>query len=137
MGKKMFGSKSNEFVENFWLLLLRIGAGGAMLTHGIPKFLKLLHGDTAFADPFGIGSLPSFILVVFAEFLCSVLVIVGITTRLATIPIIITMLVAIFMIHGNDPFAAKEMAVLFLLLFATILVFGSGKFALGNWISGN
>ncbi len=137
MGKKMLGSKSNDFLENLWLLLLRIGAGGAMLTHGIPKLLKLVHGDTAFADPFGIGALPSFILVVFAEFLCSVLVIVGITTRLATVPIIITMLVAIFMIHGNDAFAAKEMAVLFLLLFTTILVFGSGRFALGNIISGN
>lgn len=133
----MLGTRSNEFVENLWLLLLRIGSGGAMLTHGIPKFLKLLHGDTAFADPFGIGSLPSFILVVFAEFLCSVLIIAGITTRLATIPIIITMFVAIFMIHGNDPFAAKEMAVLFLLLFSSILVFGSGRFALGNLVRGN
>jgi putative oxidoreductase len=41
------------------------------------------------------------------------------------------------MIHGNDPFAAKEMAVLFLLLFSSILVFGSGRFALGNLVRGN
>lgn len=133
----MLGSKSNEFVENLWLLLLRVGAGAGMLTHGIPKFMNLLHGETAFADPFGIGQFPSFILVVFAEFLCSVLVILGIATRLAAIPLVITMAVAAFLIHGGQPFAKMELALLYLLLFATILVFGSGRFALGNLIRGN
>jgi len=137
MGKKMLGSKSNEFLENLWLLLLRAGSGAFMLTHGIPKLMKLISGDTSFADPFGIGQLPSFVLVVFAEFFCSVLVILGITTRLATIPIIITMAVAAFMIHGGQGFAKQEMALLYLLLFTTILVFGSGRFALGNLIRGN
>ncbi|WP_205461948.1 DoxX family protein [Mangrovibacterium lignilyticum] len=137
MGKRMLGSRSNEFVENLWLLLLRVGSGAFLLTHGIPKLLKLISGDTAFADPFGIGQLPSFILVVFAEFFCSVLVILGIMTRLATIPIIITMLVAAFMIHAGQGFGKQEMALLYLLLFATILVFGSGRFALGNLIRGN
>ncbi|RKD87865.1 DoxX family protein [Mangrovibacterium diazotrophicum] len=137
MGKKMLGSKSNEFLENLWLLLLRAGSGAFMLTHGVPKLMKLISGDTSFADPFGIGQLPSFVLVVFAEFFCSVLVILGITTRLATIPIIITMAVAAFMIHGGQGFAKQEMALLYLLLFTTILVFGSGRFALGNLIRGN
>jgi len=137
MGKKMLGSKSNEFVENLWLLLLRVGAGAFMLTHGVPKLMKLISGDTSFADPFGIGQLPSFILAVFAEFFCSVLVVLGIATRLATIPIIITMTVAVFFILGGQPFANKEMALLYLLLFTTILVFGSGRFALGNLIRGN
>ena len=137
MGKKMLGSKSNEFVENLWLLLLRACSGGFMLTHGIPKFMKLIAGDTSFADPFGIGSLPSFILVIFAELLCSVLIILGIATRLASIPLIITMAVAAFLVHGGQAFAHKEMALLYLLLFITILVFGSGRFALGNLIRGN
>lgn len=136
MAKKMLGSKSNEFVENLWLLILRASAGGFMLTHGIPKLMKLVHGDTSFADPFGIGSLPSFILAIFAEVICSVLIILGIGTRLAAIPLIITMAVAAFMIHSNDAFAVKEMALLYLVLFITILVYGSGKFALGGLISG-
>jgi len=137
MGKKMLGSKSNEFVENMWLLLLRVGAGGAMLTHGFPKLMKLVNGNNAFSDPFGIGAVPSLLLVIFAEFFCAVLVVLGITTRLAAIPIIVTMVVAIFWIHSGSNFAAKEMAVLYLLLFTTILVFGSGRFALGNLIRGN
>ncbi len=133
----MLGTKSNEFLENAWLLLLRVGAGGAMLTHGIPKLLKLIQGDTAFADPFGIGALPSFILVVFAEFFCSILVILGIVTRFAAVPLVITMIVAAFIIHGGQGFAKMELAVLYLLAFSTILVFGSGRFALGNLIRGN
>ena len=136
MGKKMLGPKTNEFVENLWLLVLRAGAGAFMMTHGVPKLQKLLAGDLAFADPFGIGSTPSLILAVFAEVFCSALVVLGIATRLATIPLIVTMSVAAFMIHANDPFARKEMAFLYLLIFITILVYGSGKFALGNVIRG-
>ncbi|MFV0378555.1 MAG: DoxX family protein [Mangrovibacterium sp.] len=136
MAKKMLGSKSNEFVENLWLLILRASAGGFMLTHGIPKLMKLVHGDTAFADPFGIGALPSFILTTFAEVFCSALIVLGIGTRLAAVPLVVIMAVAAFIIHGNDPFANKEMALLYLLLFITILVYGSGKFALGSIISG-
>lgn len=132
----MLGSKSNEFVENLWLLILRASAGGLMLTHGIPKLMKLVHGDTSFADPFGIGALPSFILAIFAEVICSTLIILGIGTRLATIPLIITMAVAAFMVHASDSLAVKEMALLYLVLFITILVYGSGKFALGGLISG-
>lgn len=137
MGKRMLGSRSNEFVENLWLLLLRAGSGAFMLTHGVPKLMKLISGDTSFADPFGIGQLPSLILVIFAELLCSVLVILGIATRLAAIPVIVTMSVAAFIIHAGQPFANKEMALLYLLLFTTILMFGSGRFALGNLIRGN
>lgn len=136
MGKKMLGPKTNEFVENVWLLMLRAGAGAFMMTHGVPKLQKLLAGDLAFADPFGIGSTPSLILAVFAEVFCSALVVLGIATRLATLPLIVTMSVAAFMIHANDPFARKEMAFLYLLIFITILVYGSGKFALGNVIRG-
>ncbi|MGD9929506.1 MAG: DoxX family protein [Mangrovibacterium sp.] len=136
MGKKMLGPKTNEFMENVWLLVLRAGAGAFMMTHGVPKLQKLLAGDLAFADPFGIGSTPSLILAVFAEVFCSALVVLGIATRLATLPLIVTMSVAAFMIHANDPFARKEMAFLYLLIFITILVYGSGKFALGNVIRG-
>ena len=136
MGKKMLGPKSNEFVENLWLLLLRAGGGAFMMTHGIPKLQKLLAGNLAFADPFGIGSTPSLILVIFAEVFCSALIVLGIATRLASIPLIVTMSVAAFMIHANDAFASKEMALLYLLIFITILVYGSGKFALGNLIRG-
>ena len=125
---KFLGPRANDFVLNLWLLLLRLAAGGFMLTHGIPKFLKLVNGNTAFADPFGLGETLSLVLAVFAEFLCSVLVMLGISTRLATLPLIFTMGVAAFYIHGNDPFQRKELSLLYFIVFITILVVGGGKF---------
>ena len=129
---RLLGPRTNNTITNLWLLLLRASAGGFMLTHGIPKFLKLIEGNFQFADPFGIGSATSLFLVVFAEFFCSVLIILGIGTRLATIPLISTMTVAAFDIHGSDAFQRKELALLYLVIFLTILVFGGGKYEAGR-----
>lgn len=129
---KLLGPRTNNTITNLWLLLLRVSAGGFMLTHGIPKFLKLIEGNFQFADPFGIGSATSLFLAVFAEFFCSVLLILGIGTRFATIPLIFTMTVAAFDIHGSDAFQRKELALLYLVIFLTILVFGGGNYEAGK-----
>lgn len=130
---RLLGSRTNDTIVNIWLLLFRVSAGAFMLTHGIPKFLKLVEGSTQFADPLGIGQTLSLILAVFAEFLCSVLLILGIGTRLASLPLIATMAIAAFYVHGADPFQRKEMALLYLIVYITILVFGGGKFELGRF----
>lgn len=131
---KLLGPRTNDAVINLWLLLLRVAGGGFMLTHGIPKFLKLINGDLSFADPIGLGSTVSLLLVVFAEFLCSVLLIFGIGTRLATVPLIVTMSVAAFISHSGGPFQRKETALLYLLIFITLLVFGGGKYEAGKFL---
>lgn len=126
--------KATPLVQDIWLLILRVTASGAMLTHGIPKFLNLTKGNFAFPDPFGIGSEPSLILAISAEFICSILVALGILTRWATIPIILTMVTAIFFIHRGASFSEMELAVMYLLAFASISIFGSGNFAIGRLI---
>ena len=131
---RLFGPRTNEVIENLWLLIMRASAGAFMLTHGFPKLMKLVNGEMGFADPFGLGQPISLVLAVFAEVVCSVLVIAGVGTRLATIPLIVTMSVAAFMVHGNDSFQRKEMALLFLVTFITILVFGGGKYSLGKFL---
>jgi len=134
---KMVGPRTNEFIENSWLLLLRVIIGATMLTHGIPKFQTLLAGgEIMFPDPLGFGATWALILAVFAEVLCSVLLILGIASRWASIPLIITMGVAFFSVHAHDPFAKKEMALIYLLVYLTILVFGGGRFSLGRVIQG-
>jgi putative oxidoreductase len=107
-----------------------------MLTHGLPKLSRLTSGEEIkFADPFGFGPAVSLILVVFAEVICSVLIMLGLATRLASIPPIITMLVAAFHAHIDDPFGTKEKPLLFLLIFIVLLVFGSGKYSIDQKIS--
>jgi len=116
--------------KNIGLAILRIGTATLMLTHGIPKLSNLLSGNIEFADPIGIGATPSLILVVVAEFVCPLLILIGYKTRWAAIPPIIAMLVAVFFVHITDPFGKMEKALLFTLLFVTILIMGAGKYSI-------
>ncbi|MDX1271329.1 DoxX family protein [Bizionia paragorgiae] len=111
------------------LLILRVGAGGLMLIHGIPKLQMLFSGEIQFPGVMGLSPTISLILAVFSEVLCSVLILIGLKTRLATIPLILTMLIAVFMIHASDPFAKQELGLLYLFLYIPLFLLGSGKFS--------
>jgi len=90
MIKKLTSVRIDEFVNpDVAILLLRIGTASLILTHGIPKLLRILEGDFSFGDPIGIGPTASLILVTFAEAICAALVIIGLVTRAALIPLII------------------------------------------------
>lgn len=129
--KNTYTTNLNLSQIDLGLLILRLGAGALMLTHGTPKLLKLFGSEEiAFADPLGIGMGITLALVVFAEFICSILVILGLGTRLAAIPLIVTMFTAAFIIHAADPFQRKEMAILYLLIFTVLLITGGGKHSL-------
>lgn len=129
--KKLLHTSFNQAYLDIYLLILRLGVAGFMLTHGVPKLFKLFAGGAIkFADPIGLGPATSLSLTVFSEFLCSILIAFGLGTRLATIPLIITMLVAAFIAHGDDPFGQKEKALLFMLIYGTLLVLGAGKYSL-------
>jgi len=118
------------------LLILRIGVASLMLTHGIPKLQMLFGGEEIqFPGVMGLSPAISLGLAVFAEVLCSVLIFIGLGTRYASIPLIITMLVAIFMIHGNDPIALREPGLLYLFFYIPLLILGSGKFSVDRVIS--
>ena len=123
--------------ETLGRLILRLGTGGMMLTHGYPKLAKLIEtGKFEFGDPIGLGPAISLILTIFAEFLCSILVVIGFKTRLAAIPPAFTLLVAAFMVHGADPFQRKEKALLYLVCFVAIALLGPGKYSLDENLKG-
>jgi putative oxidoreductase len=122
-----------DLLQDLALLIIRLGAGGMMLTHGIPKIGRLFgEGPVKFADPFGLGPEISLGMAIFAEVICTVLVMIGFKTRLATIPIILTMLTAAFYAHWNDPFGKKELPLLYICVFLGVLAFGAGKYAIDN-----
>ena len=113
------------------LLILRIGVAALMLTHGLPKLYMLLEGgEIQFPGVMGLSPAISLSLAVFAEVIASIFILFGLATRLAAIPLIITMMVAVFMIHANDPFATKELGLLYIFLYIPLLILGSGKFSL-------
>jgi len=119
-------------LQNIGLLILRLVGGGFMLTHGIPKLMKLMGGDKSFADPLGLGEGTSLVLTVFAEFICAIFLIFGFATRWVAIPLFVTMLVAAFIVHGSDPFGDKELALLYGGIYLAIAFLGSGRFGLDS-----
>jgi len=113
------------------LLILRVWVGLILaFQHGLGKLTSFTQRSENFADPLGVGSSISLGLVVFAEFFCSLALVLGLFTRAAVIPLIITMLVAAFVIHGDDPFGRKELALMFLGPFIAFLFTGPGRFSL-------
>lgn len=121
---------------NIALLLLRVTVSCFMMTHGWSKLLKLLEGgEIKFGDPIGIGPTASLVLVVFSEFFCSLLIATGLWTRLASIPLIITMCVAAFITHASDSFGKKELALLYLTAYAFIAITGPGKYSIDGLMS--
>ena len=116
-------------LTNLALLVLRLGASGMLLTHGIPKIQGLFSNPVEFPDPLGVGATTSLILALIGEVVGPLLVIIGYKTKLAAIPTIILMLVALLIYHLNDPFATKEKALLYLLLFTVIFLAGPGKYS--------
>ena len=131
--KKLVNIYENKKSMDMALLVVRITVAGLMLAHGLPKLEMLLSGDPVqFPAVFGLSAASSLALAIFAEVVCSVLILVGLGTRLAVIPLIFTMLVAAFYIHSADPFARKEPAILYLLPYVMLLLAGSGKYALDH-----
>ena len=123
--------EQTEFAMSLGLLVLRVGVGMLMLAgHGWGKLMGFTEMAQKFPDPLGVTPPVSLALAVFGELVCSALVALGIYTRLAAIPPLVTMAVAAFMVHAGDPWADKEMAVVYGLGFLALIIAGGGRFAL-------
>lgn len=133
--KKLFSTRCSDNSFSFAMLLLRCGAGSLMMVmHGLDKIMHFAQKAPRFADPFHIGSTVSLSLVVFAEFFCAAFVILGLFTRLACIPLVIAMGVALFSAHKGQFFGPGESAGIYLFCFLTLLFTGPGKASLDRFI---
>ena len=110
------------------LLFLRLGFAGLMLTHGVPK-LQMLSDASSFSDPIGIGSTLSLILAIIGEVIAPIFIIIGFKAKWAAIPTMITMGVAAFIVHVDDPLGTKEKALLYFIAFLVIFLAGAGKYS--------
>lgn len=132
--KKLFSTRLSDNALQFSLLLLRLTLGGLMIPHGWDKLVHFAARADRFADPFSLGSPVSLALVVFAEFFCACLVVLGFMTRLAALPLIVTMAVALFKSHHGEIFGDGEMAALYLGGFMALLFTGPGKVSVDRLI---
>ncbi|MEZ4722407.1 MAG: DoxX family protein [Flavobacteriales bacterium] len=132
--KRLLSSKAIN--TDLAFLILRVFVGTTMLfSHGLGKMMKFFEpGDIKFANVFGMGEVPSLVLAVFAEVICAGLIAVGAYTRLASIALGITMAVAAFSIHADDPFSKKEFALLYLVPCIVLFLTGPGKYSVDQKI---
>ena len=129
--KKILSVNKATTATDIALVVARIGIAALMLTHGIPKLAMLFSGaPVQFPQVLGMSVEFSLALTIFAEVFCSILLLAGFATRLAVIPLAITMLAAVFLVHAADPLSVKEPALHYLLVYIVLLLAGSGKYSI-------
>ncbi|AQW29923.1 DoxX family protein [Ralstonia syzygii subsp. celebesensis] len=113
------------------LLFLRV-AGGALLlyVHGLPKVLHYSQELARIEDPFHLGAAPTLLLAILSETVCPLLIALGVLTRLACLPIVFLLLVALLVVHREWSIADGQFGWLLLTLFVTVLIAGPGRFSL-------
>ena len=128
MLKRLMNPGPTDLWTSIGLLILRLVAGGIMVySHGWQKLTSFSQAASKFPDPIGIGNELSMALAVGAEVGAAALITIGLFTRLAAVPLAFTMIVAAFVVHGGDPLAKKELALLYLTIFATLGCTGAGR----------
>ncbi|MEO7982854.1 MAG: DoxX family protein [Bacteroidota bacterium] len=132
--KKLFSTKYSNNGLSFSLLMLRLSLGGLMIPHGYQKLQSFAAKSAGFSDPFHIGGPASMSLTIFAELFCAVLIVLGLMTRLACIPLIIAMSVAVFYSHHGQIWGDGEHAALYLFGFIALLFTGPGKVSMDKLI---
>lgn len=133
--KKLLSTYYSSFAFNAAMLLLRVSSGILLMSHGYSKLVGFSQKKDSFMDFLGLGSTTSLALCVFAEFFCALFVVIGLFTRVVSIPIIVNMSVALFSAHNMDFFGEGEKSALFLVAFLTILLCGPGRASVDGVVS--
>lgn len=129
----LLGKKKEGWIDA-GLLVIRVVIGIFMLTHGWQKIANFDALKTTFPDPIGLGSSLSLILIIFAEFGCSLLLILGLFTRLAVLPLMFGMIVAGFITHGGAPLGERELPLFYLATYIALFFTGPGKYSLDTFL---
>ena len=95
-----------------------------MLSHGVPKALEYETLVVQFPDPLNVGSEVSLQLLLFAEIGCSILLLLGLLGRFASVTLFIAMMVAVFVHHFGDVWSMRELPLLYASVYATLTLTG-------------
>ena len=127
----------DERARDVGLLFLRVSGGLFLLwVHGLPKLLDFSAQLQLIEDPFHLGSHLTLMLAIFAEVVCPLLIVAGVLARLACVPILFVLLVALLVVHPQWSVAEGQFGWLLLILFTTVLIAGPGRLALNARLPG-
>ena len=131
---RFLSTKYSTGAFNFGMLVLRVVTGVLLMSHGYTKLVKFSTLRFKFMNFMNIGSTTSLSLIIFAEFFCGLLLILGLFTRFACIPIIIGMSVVVFIAANGHIFAQGERGAFYLAAAIAILFCGPGKISVDGMI---
>lgn len=130
--------------SNMARLFLRLFVGVMFMQFGIRHLMNFEQMSATFPGTMGMSSETSLIVMIIIELLCSLLIMVGFLTRLATIPPIISMLFAehyiLADIHTISPYLIDSiqpgyLPIMFIGIYLFIILAGPGKISLDYFIS--
>jgi putative oxidoreductase len=135
----LFSNSPISKYQDHILLILRIVVGLAFILHGLPKIQAPFSwmGPNSFAPGIFLG------LAALSEFGGGIALILGLMTKLASLGLAFTMLVAVYFhaIIKGDSFVGKpgegsyELALVYLLISILFIIYGAGKYSLDNKIN--
>jgi putative oxidoreductase len=128
--KRLLSTACSETSFNISALLIRATFGLMLLVnYGIDKLQNFAKYRIGFHDPFHIGTMPTLMLVLFAEVFCTVFIVLGLFTRIMAIPVVINFAVIVFLVNKSYHRPA-EAGVFFFVAFLSILLMGPGKYSI-------
>lgn len=134
--KILLSTKLAKSTPDWVSLILRVSFGVMMIPHG---WMKIQYFDSIVSKGFvsflGMSPSVSLGLAIFAELVCAVLLIVGLFTRLAAIPLIITAFVIMSSVNNFDVIGKNDISLAIMVAFVVILILGPGKYSLDNLLS--
>ncbi len=130
-----FSPSIENFLTNCSHLVFRLSVSILMMVHGWSKLVRYEAISGSFPDPLGIGSQLSLTLTIATEFFASIFLAFGLFTRFASASLLVTMSIIVFIFHAEDPFNKKELALLYGFCFLVLMLSGSKKFSLDDFLN--
>ena len=124
----------NYIYKELAILVIRCSLGLLLCYHGLEKFSNYNVYIEHFPNPIGLGTTTSLWLVIFTEFVGGLALVFGVLTRFFLTFIFISLGIAFFVAHAQDPFSAKELALSYWLISIGLFFSGPGNYSLDNYI---
>ena len=126
--RKLLSTAYSDTAFNFALLVQRVVTGLLLLIgHGLPKISNFSELSASFYDPFHIGHRSTLILVILAELFCSMLLVLGLFTRIVAFIIVLDLSIAVFIYHHGQPLKNVDLGAIYLTSAFTIMIVGPGR----------
>jgi putative oxidoreductase len=129
MFRKINSTQIHPGAVSFAVLVFRLAIGILMMPHGYNKMMHWDENSKDFTNFLGLGPSVSLALTIGAEFFCSLLLCLGLFTRLALIPLIIAMTVAVVDAHHLEIFGKGGSAFMYLMSYILLIIIGPGRYS--------